>query len=266
MIPEGTSRRLDENQRVEIGIIVDGSDSRISSVAGGYAAQILAGFNERRLADVQQMLERAPGVEASVRVLYNPSLRAVNSMIPGLMATILMISIASVMSQAVVRERESGTLEQMFTTPITRGEYIVGKMTPYVIISSLQIAVVAAVGRLLVPRAVHRQRLGRLARPRAVRVHDARHRPARLARLAHPAAGPADGDVHPHPVLRAVRLHLPDRGDAAGDRAAHLLHPAALRGPGPAAGWLKGSSPLELWRRCSRWWLFSVVDLHAWPC
>jgi ABC-2 type transport system permease protein len=59
-----------------------------------------------------------------------------------------MISSASVMSQAVVRERESGTLEQMFTTPITRGEYIIGKMTPYAIIAAAQIAVVAAVGWL----------------------------------------------------------------------------------------------------------------------
>jgi ABC-2 type transport system permease protein len=148
VIPEGTSRRFAEGQRAEIGVVVDGTDSRVSSIAGGYAAQILAGFNERQLADVAHLLERAGGVDARVRVLYNPSLRAVNSMIPGLMASILMISMASVMSQAVVRERESGTLEQMFTTPITRGEYIVGKMTPYLIIASVQILVVALVGRL----------------------------------------------------------------------------------------------------------------------
>jgi ABC-2 type transport system permease protein len=147
VIPEGTSRRFDEGQHAEVGVVVDGSDSRISNVAGGYAAQVLAGFNERQLADARPLLERAPGIEASTRVLYNPALRSVNSMIPGLMATILMISMASVMSQSVVRERESGTLEQMFTTPITRGEYIVGKMTPYVLISVAQIVLVALVGR-----------------------------------------------------------------------------------------------------------------------
>ncbi len=147
VIPEGTSRRFSEGQKAEIGIVVDGTDSRVSSVAGGYAAQILSAFNQQQLGDAADMLERAPGISSSVRVLYNPSLKAVNSMIPGLMAAILMISTMTVMSQAVVRERESGTLEQMFTTPITRGEYIVGKMTPYVIISSLQISVVAAVGR-----------------------------------------------------------------------------------------------------------------------
>lgn len=148
VIPEGTSRRFSEGQRAEIGIVVDGSDSRVSSVASGYSAQILSAFSRAQMPEVYERLDRAPGVKASVRVLYNPSLESVNSMIPGLMASILMISMMSVMSQAVVRERERGTLEQMFTTPITRGEYIVGKMAPYVIIASLQIAVVAAVGRL----------------------------------------------------------------------------------------------------------------------
>ncbi len=147
VIPEGTSRRFSEGQRAEIGIVVDGSDSRVSGVAGGYASQILSAFSRQQSGDAAEMLARAPGFTTSVRVLYNPSLKAVNSMIPGLMAAILMISTMTVMSQAVVRERESGTLEQMFTTPITRGEYIVGKMVPYAIIASLQISVVAAVGR-----------------------------------------------------------------------------------------------------------------------
>jgi len=147
VIPEGTTRRFSEGQRAEIGIVVDGSDSRVSGVAGGYASQILSAFSRQQSGDAAEMLARAPGFTTSVRVLYNPSLKAVNSMIPGLMAAILMISTMTVMSQAVVRERESGTLEQMFTTPITRGEYIVGKMVPYAIIASLQISVVAAVGR-----------------------------------------------------------------------------------------------------------------------
>ena len=54
-----------------------------------------------------------PGLDASVRVLYDPTLSSVNTMIPGLVAFILMLSLMVVMSQAVVKERESGTLEQM---------------------------------------------------------------------------------------------------------------------------------------------------------
>lgn len=69
-------------------------------------------------------------------------------MIPGLVAFILMLSLMVVMSQAVVKERESGTLEQMFVTPIRPGEYLVGKVAPYAVIASVQASLVLAVGIL----------------------------------------------------------------------------------------------------------------------
>jgi len=68
-------------------------------------------------------------------------------MIPGLVAMILLLSITAVMSQAVVKERERGTLEQMFVTPITRGEYLVGKIVPYIAIAILQVLMIMLVGR-----------------------------------------------------------------------------------------------------------------------
>ena len=146
VIAEGTQKRLDAGETVPVGIVVDGSDSRTSSVGAGYASQIIAAFNARRIAE-QGFSVAGPGIDARVRVMFNPSLRAVNTMIPGLMATILIISMMSIMSQAVVRERERGTLEQMFVTPISRGEYLVGKVTPYVLVAIVQMSIVALVGR-----------------------------------------------------------------------------------------------------------------------
>jgi ABC-2 type transport system permease protein len=67
-------------------------------------------------------------------------------MVPGLVAIISMISLLIVMSQAVVKERESGTLEQMFVTPIRAGEYIIGKITPYALLAVAQMLIVASVG------------------------------------------------------------------------------------------------------------------------
>lgn len=59
-----------------------------------------------------------------------------------------MISLMSIMSQAVVRERESGTLEQMFVTPIRPSEYLIGKVAPYALLAVAQLSVVAAIGVL----------------------------------------------------------------------------------------------------------------------
>lgn len=146
IIPAGAESSLEKGDTVPVGIIVDGADSKTASVASGYAAQILASINEKRIAEKIGSAQ-VPGLDAQVRVVFNPSMRAVNAMIPGLIASILMISIMSIMSQSVVRERARGTLEQMMVTPITRAEYLLGKVTPYVGIATVQMGFVAAIGR-----------------------------------------------------------------------------------------------------------------------
>lgn len=145
LLPPGMERRLARNEQVPVEIVVDGSDSKTASVASGYAAQIVGAFNRRRLERLG-VASGAPGIDARVRVLFNPELRAVNAMVPGLAAFIMMLSVTAVMSQAVVKERERGTLEQMFVTPITRAEYLIGKVLPYIIISTIQVTLVMIVG------------------------------------------------------------------------------------------------------------------------
>lgn len=147
VIPEGTQDRLARGETAPIGIIVDGSDSQISAVGSGYASQIIARFNAQRRDDLGVAVA-APGIDAQIRVLFNPTLDPINTMIPGLIAAIMMISLMAIMSQAVVKERESGTLEQMFVTPIRAGEYLIGKLTPYAALATAQMLLVAAGGLL----------------------------------------------------------------------------------------------------------------------
>jgi ABC-2 type transport system permease protein len=145
LLPPGLEADLMAGRQVPVEVVVDGSDSKTASVASGYAAQIVGNFNRKRINALG--VTGAPGIDARVRVLFNPSLRAVNAMIPGLVAMIMMLSMSTVMSQAVVKERERGTLEQMFVTPITRGEYLIGKITPYILISLVQVGVIMVAGR-----------------------------------------------------------------------------------------------------------------------
>jgi len=145
IVEKGTEAALARGEMVPLGVIVDGADSKTASVASGYAAEIVAAFN-------QELLEKAgrasggPSIDARVRVMFNPSLKSVNAMVPGLVASILMLSIMVIMSQAVVRERARGTLEQMMVTPITRAEYLTGKVLPYVVIASIQMTFVVLLG------------------------------------------------------------------------------------------------------------------------
>lgn len=145
VIPEGTQDQLSRGENAPIGIIVDGSDSQISSTASGYASQIIARINSQRRQELGITVQ-APSIDAQVRVQFNPTLDPVNTMIPGLVATIMMISLMAIMSQAVVKERESGTLEQMFVTPIHASEYLIGKLSPYALLATAQMLLIAAGG------------------------------------------------------------------------------------------------------------------------
>lgn len=140
VIPSGTAAALQRGDVAGIGVVVDGADTQTASTGTGYAARVIAGFNT--------LPDAGPGVDASVRVVYNQSMRTVNTMVPGLVATIMMISVLAIMSQAVVKEREAGILEQLFVTPITPGEYLVGKIVPYTLIAIVQATVVAVLGTL----------------------------------------------------------------------------------------------------------------------
>lgn len=145
LLPPGLEAGLARGEQVPVEIVVDGADSKTASVASGYAAQVFADYNRQRI-EASGLVPDAPGIDARVRVLFNPTLRSVNAMIPGLVATILLLSMGAIMSQAIVRERERGTLEMMFVTPITRGEYLLGKITPYVLLGMIQVSVVMVVG------------------------------------------------------------------------------------------------------------------------
>ncbi len=152
VIPHGFARRVRQGRSAPVQVIVDGSDSKVSQIAASYSQQILAELSPHLYAGPDGPMGgagRAAGmVDAQVRVMFNPALTAVNAMIPGLMALILLLSSGILMSQAVVKERERGNLEQLFVTPIRRSEYLLGKTLPYVAIATVQIAVVFVVGTL----------------------------------------------------------------------------------------------------------------------
>jgi ABC-2 type transport system permease protein len=149
LIPQGFGEQVLRAAAAPVEVVVDGSESKSASVAQGYAVAILGELDRK-------LVKRPPGVDAlaipsidaRIRVLFNPSLRSINTMVPGLIAFILLLSTTMLMSQAVVKERERGTLEQIFVTPISRAEYLLGKVLPYTIIASAQISVIFIVGTM----------------------------------------------------------------------------------------------------------------------
>src|SRR5947207_1801427 len=141
-IPEDYSRRLLAGQTAQLLILVDGSESSVAAEA----------VNVGNAIALRESLERALGgrplpVDARPRVLFNPDTRSANFFIPGLMVVLCQMMATMLAATAIVREKETGTLEQLFMTPVRAGELLVGKMLPYVGLTCLEFCTIALLMR-----------------------------------------------------------------------------------------------------------------------
>jgi len=164
-IPANFSRHLTGWEPVVIGLWVDGSYPTRASVATGYMAAINAQFNQRLIA---RWLIRQPAltgmaansggsgniedllpVSLNLSVWYNPSLDSKNFIIPGMMVIILMLFPALLGALLIVREKEMGTIFNLYSSPIRRWEILAGKALPYVGVAFLDYLLLFAMARWL---------------------------------------------------------------------------------------------------------------------
>lgn len=146
VIPAGFGRQVDATaawgEPPAVQVIADGTDANSSGVALGYVQGLVSEFNIRRAEEAGAM---AGGIDGRVRVWFNPDLESRNFMVPGVLALLLMIITANLTSMAIVREREQGTLDQLYVTPIGRWELVLGKLLPYGLVGIIDVLLVVAV-------------------------------------------------------------------------------------------------------------------------
>ena len=150
-IPAGYGADLAQATPVRLQLIADGSDSNSTTVALGYATNVIGGYAQELLearAGATASIEGVPrggGIEPRIRIWFNPQLESRHFMIPGVLALVLLVVTANLASMAIVREKELGTLEQLNVTPLRRWELIVGKLLPYGAIAMVDVVLVVAV-------------------------------------------------------------------------------------------------------------------------
>jgi len=131
---------------------VDGTNSTTAGVVLGYASGVLKKYSEEVLSERLQRLStqwiRLSIIEERTRVWFNPELRSVNYMVPGVLCTILLVVTMVLTSMAIVREREIGTLEQIIVTPVRATELVAGKTIPFVLIGFVDIVLILLVAML----------------------------------------------------------------------------------------------------------------------
>ncbi|KWC38905.1 multidrug ABC transporter ATP-binding protein [Burkholderia ubonensis] len=135
-IPPDFARDVARGRRVQIGMWIDGAMPLRAETIRGY----VAGMHENWLRDEAKRrlgVSLAPAVEIAVRYRYNPDVKSLPAMIPAIMPMLLLMLPAMLTALAVVRERELGSIVNLYVTPVTRTEFLIGKQAPYIVLAML---------------------------------------------------------------------------------------------------------------------------------
>ena len=131
--------RFDENLmhtgKASVQLIVDATDPNQATMITGYASNIIADYQQELLRE-----HRIPFlIEPEVRMLYNPQMKSAYTFVPGVMGLILTLICAMMTSIAIVREKETGTMEVLLVSPVRPIFIILSKVTPYFALSIVNI-------------------------------------------------------------------------------------------------------------------------------
>jgi ABC-2 type transport system permease protein len=149
VIPPMYSRHLLAGEEATVQLLLDGSDSNTASIAKGYAESVVQLYGGHVRADAQTMRAgKVPqmGVGLETRVWYNPDMLSRNYIVPGLIAVIMMIITGNLSSLTIAREWESGTMEQLLSTPVRPAELALGKLSAYFLVGLVDMAICLVMG------------------------------------------------------------------------------------------------------------------------
>lgn len=148
IIPPDFNRDLAQNNTADVQIIIDGVDANTAGIARGYINQIIRQYSRRFV-----MNPAPPLITPETRFLYNPGLKSSWFFVPGVMGVVITLISSLVSSVTVVREKDTGTLEQLLMTPAQAWEILLAKIVPLfvLIMGDVLLALILARGIFDVP-------------------------------------------------------------------------------------------------------------------
>jgi ABC-2 type transport system permease protein len=132
-IPEGFERTLVKENKSNMLIAVNAVNGTKANLGGAYAANIIHDFNtDIRMEWVQlPKFNAQPTIEVTSSNWYNPTMNYKLFMVPGILVTLLTMIGSLMAALNIVHEKEAGTIEQINVSPITKVEFILGKLIPF---------------------------------------------------------------------------------------------------------------------------------------
>jgi len=150
-IPAGFGRDLMRGDRPALLVMADATDPAATGNALGALERIVETALTPLLEGPLAPLARGvPPVDLRIQRRYNPEGVTQYNIVPGLMGTILTMTMIIMTALAVTRERERGTMENLLAMPVRPMEVMLGKLAPFVLVGAIQVAVILAAATMLV--------------------------------------------------------------------------------------------------------------------
>ncbi|MBI4211016.1 MAG: ABC transporter permease [Deltaproteobacteria bacterium] len=144
-IPPDFAKKVLSNAETPVQMTIDGTDSMYANTAINTSRAIVAAFMQK-----EGLLPADTGpIDLRQRLWYNPDLKSVYFMVPGLVGLLLSFIVPMITAAAVVREKEQGNIEQLIVTPIKPYELMIGKILPYVAIGMIIMVLILVFAHLL---------------------------------------------------------------------------------------------------------------------
>jgi ABC-2 type transport system permease protein len=150
VLPWDFSRMIKAGRKVPVQVLLDGTDSNTANIILSYVQAVVRQYNqEKTFLKVERMGReklKTP-VEGRTRVWFNEDLESKNYFIPGLVAVIMSIIGVLLTGQVIVREWERGTMELLISTPVKKGELMIGKLFPYFCLGLVDLTLAVLMGK-----------------------------------------------------------------------------------------------------------------------
>jgi ABC-2 type transport system permease protein len=150
-IPYDFDRELLRRGSAQVMVMVDGSDSSVAGQTMNVAQAIALDESLRRMLPPGAQ----PPIDVRPKVMFNPDSRSPNFFLPGLMTVLLLFVTTMLTAFSIVREKERGTLEQLFVTPVRPLGLMMGKIVPYFMLALLEMSTILAFMRFVFAVPIH---------------------------------------------------------------------------------------------------------------
>ena len=150
-VPVDYSDRLLHKTGAQVLVLIDGSDSSVAGQAINVTTAIGLDESLRRVLQDRAVLP----VEMRPKLLFNPDSRSPNFFLPGLTAVLLLNVTTFLTAFSIVREKERGTLEQLFVTPVRPLGLLLGKLLPYLVIGFTELCAIVTFMRFVFQVPIH---------------------------------------------------------------------------------------------------------------